>query len=458
MRSSLFVVVLMASVLPGLAVDICPAGFLPDQSSIQVVPSQIYTATDCTLNGSIQIGFVASSTAPSALSIKNSVVKDVLWINLVQVVNMTGGPLYITVENNVFEHNAIFCTRYSLPPNSVLTFQNNQMSGSRSMDAFGAGVNFSIGIRDLILFPDSVVNIIENTMTVNSPDDSIWIRPVCLDGEVSVSGAGKMNILRNTMSLYGAGAGTFIFVKGWEMNEKASLHIESNSFEGTNPRYLNIFQVETMSGNGNNLLTISNNNVDLSIDDQDSSVVTVGNFLNVDLNFDGNNITSNGNLMFHCHYTTFAPASYASFVGNRFASPIPIGGLYSLISIHEYRFIGNSTLVVARNTVTAPSVLGRQQFVDIEVPQYTAAASIVYCGNKLPWTDSSAPADQLFQGNVANMIVYDEDACLVTSAPATTTTTTPDFLQNTDTPSSSSLISAATALIVCLLTALVVLQ
>lgn len=444
---SLIVAVLLALALPGLAVDFCPTGSLPDEFDLHVVPGRTYTATSCTLNGMILVDFIPNSTAPTTLSITNSVVKHILRIDMLQEWDVQLiGPLYITIANNIFEQNAGFYTRRALPSHSILTFQNNQMSSNGSFVALDTPYICFMRLRDFMFFYNSTFNIIGNTLSLNAVIENAWTSFVVFDGEgVTVKGGGKatMNILSNTMTMNNTHFGSYIQIGGiWEMIDGSSLRIDSNTFTATNTQNRqNVLSVEGISSpSGQNLLSLSNNKANLYSEDNEHTVFSVGSFTNVNLDLNNNLVNTNYYYLFRC-YDPFVPESYVNVIGNTFASTGATLN-YSPLRFSEYQFIDNSTLVVASNKVTATSAEETGAYlVSIDSVVIGAGATVKHCDNSLPW-NSSAPAAQLFPAEVAALSSSDANACQVV------TTTRPS--------NAFALTSTVTAFIICFLAAAVI--
>lgn len=455
---SLIVFVLLALALPSLAVDICPSGSLFESSVYTNSPGQSYTATGCTFNSynTLSASDTPAGSAPISITIEDSVVNGFFEVYFPSLSRAsTRPPMHVTIQKNVFNNGAVFYVSRSLPPNSIVTFQNNQMSSNGTIDNFGNGLAILVYFESVNVYPNTTINILSNTLTLNA---AIEIGTQLMILYVyTVTDNCTVNVLDNTIKA-NATSGGFLMHTGWYMGENSTLRIDSNTLIGnTTEGSLNAFSLNAVGGiqssdlqrsflvaeieGRNDWVSVSNNDISVFGGYTTDQVIYIDQAEKVNLRIDGNTITTNNGYFIYSE-GDISPPCYASIIGNTFAftrSSLTTSPIY----LFEYEFAPNSTLVIASNTFTAPTVTETPLFVEIDRSSFDSTASIKHCGNTLPWTNASTTVNQLFSTSLVELVVYDENACVGT-------------ISTTRAPSSFAKINALVA-ISCLFAAVVAL-
>lgn len=438
---ALIVTLLLALAMPGLALqNICPNGNLTMETVDIVEAGQQYTATGCNLYSYVTLYArnLLTATSPTYINLENSVINGTLQLTFLSYSRaLVAGPLHVTIQNNVFTRDSLFYMYRYLSTNSTLTIQKNQMSATGATNVAESEYVSIFYIESLSLFSNTTINIVSNTITFDALPNT-HIRLMYFNGMSQDSGNSTVNILSNTITSKGTMSGSLIHIDQWSVSENSTLRINSNKLTVTSSQTpVSPFVLNYVYGESSSSLFINSNEVSVSSTETEGYVFSLYDIEYVNVYIE-NNVVTSGYKYFIYSDNYFWEILYLSIKGNTYTSTIAI--TTPVIYFYVFRVSDNSTVVLANNLVTAPSVPS-SNVLFLEIYSGTLYETTVrYCGNTLPWANS-VELDQLFSISFAVQMVYDSTVCS----------------GNNRAPSAVETTSAFFAALVCLLVALVAL-
>eukprot|EP00759_Apiculatamorpha_spiralis_P015948 PhF_6_TR22394/c0_g1_i3/m.31779 len=309
--------------------EICSPGATFSEKYFMYDPGTTYNAIGCMCRYTAGVGFSfydLSTGDPVHLLVQSNVIVDGGPFQIQFFEPYTGiaegkQPITVMIRDNIFQQDAYLNIYYTVPANSVITFENNTMSVVATL------------IEPYVVFFNApgnqflanvVFNVVENSMTMINGQGTL--RAIAFTNLVFVSTNISINILRNNISTSGDIEGSVVSFARLAFRSSCHLNVLGNnmilSSVSSGLQAIAVEEYCDSTGPEESSLSFSGNNVTaMERSFSGKSLIYLKTASNVRVDLNGNNLGHNYGKVF---ISDSFLVTRLSFVGNDFDFRNPI--------------------------------------------------------------------------------------------------------------------------------------